>query len=52
VVLEAGFNYLKVFSQGQLMQFVEQLTDLGLSQRNLESLKHWWPQQMEQFGVQ
>jgi hypothetical protein len=29
VVLEAGFNYLKVFSCGQLMQFVEQLTDLG-----------------------
>jgi hypothetical protein len=29
VVLEAGFNDLKVFSWGQLMQFVEQLTDLG-----------------------
>jgi hypothetical protein len=29
VVLEAGFNDLKVFSWGQLMQFVEQLKDLG-----------------------
>jgi hypothetical protein len=29
MVLKVGFNDLKVFSWGQLMQFVEQLKDLG-----------------------